>query len=206
MKATGHKLAVGSQSIIGYVTSRKVPLVVNDVSTDPNHRPHPLLPETQAEAGIPIRLGDRLLGALDVQSTERFAFSPEQVKVMQILADQLAVAIVNAELFQETQDHLAQHRLLHHVTSASASSTTLEEALVSAVQGLRATLDGDLVSIYLLDSEGQTLTMKAAAGKPLDVQDNTTLLVGEELVGTVASQRQPIRVDDFQDRLSIFVK
>ncbi len=199
LKASGHKLAVGSQSIIGYVTSRKVPLVVNDVKTDPNHRPHPLLPETQAEAGIPIRLGERLLGALDVQSKQRFAFSQEQIKVMQILADQLAVAIVNAELFQETQDHLAQHRLLHHVTSASASSTTLEEALVSAVQGLRATLDGDHVSIYLADSEGQTLTMNAAAGKPLDLQGMLPVKFGEGLVGWVAAHRQPVRIDDFQN-------
>ncbi len=199
MKATGHKLAVGSQSIIGYVTARKVPLVVNDVSNDPNHRPHPLLPETRAEAGIPIRLGERLLGALDVQSTTRYAFNQDQVKVMQILADQLAVAIINAELFQETQDHLAQHRLLHHVTSASASSTTLEEALISAVQGLRATLDGDLVSIYLVDSEGKSLSLNAAAGKPLEPEAPTPIQVGENLVGWVAAQRQPLRIDDFQN-------
>jgi GAF domain-containing protein len=116
---------------------------------------------------------------------------------MQILADQLAVAIINAELFQETQDHLAQHRLLHHVTSASASSTTLEEALVSTVQGLRATLDGDLVSIYLADNEGQTLKLYTAAGKPLDNQDEPAIEIGQGLIGSVAAQRQPIRIDDF---------
>lgn len=99
MKARGHKLAIGSRSIIGSVTASGQPLVVNDVSRSATHRKNPLLPNTRAELGIPLKLGDRIIGALDVQSTQVNAFHPDDVAVLQILADQIAVAIENARAY-----------------------------------------------------------------------------------------------------------
>ena len=128
MKRMGHKLAVGSKSIVGYVSARGESLVVNDTANDATYYANPLLPDTRAEAGLPIKLGDRILGVMDVQSTQAFAFGEEAMRTLSILADQLAVAIVNTELFAETQEHLSQHRLLHHITTSAASGTTLEEA------------------------------------------------------------------------------
>lgn len=100
MKARGHKLAVGSNSVIGYVTRVGEPLVINDTLQDPIHRPNPLLPETRAELGIPLKIGDRVTGALDVQSTRINAFSPADISVLQILTDQLAIAVENARAFE----------------------------------------------------------------------------------------------------------
>ena len=77
------------------------------------------------------------------------------------LADQLAIAVVNSELFAETQEHLAQHRLLHHITTTAASGTTLDEALQSAVNGLQVTLGGDRVSIMLADREKKMLASQS---------------------------------------------
>ncbi|KAA3643466.1 MAG: GAF domain-containing protein [Chloroflexi bacterium] len=185
----GHRLAVGSQSVIGYVTEHGEPLVVNDVVNDPIHRFNPLLPETAAELGIPMMIGERVLGALDVQSTEAFSFTSDDVEVLQILADQLAVAVVNAQLFADTQTHLAQHRLIHEVTTVAASSTRIEESLESATQGLRETL-GDQVAILLLDAEGETLQVAASSGYDQDVL-GMQIPVGEGTVGIVASERAP---------------
>jgi signal transduction histidine kinase/ActR/RegA family two-component response regulator len=95
-----HKLAVGSNSIIGYVTRMGEPLVVNDVSQFPIHKFNPLLPETKAELGIPLKIGDRITGALDVQSIKINAFSNDDVAVLQILADQLAIAVENARAYE----------------------------------------------------------------------------------------------------------
>lgn len=61
MKRRGYKLTVGSRSIIGYVTELGKPLVINDVAQDPIHRPNPLLPETRAELGIPLKIGSRVI-------------------------------------------------------------------------------------------------------------------------------------------------
>ncbi len=136
MKRAGHKLGVGSKSVVGYVAGRGEALVVNDTAKDATYYANPLLPETHAEAAIPLKVGERIVGVLDVQSIHAYAFTEDNLRTLQILADQLAIAVVNSELFAETQEHLSQHRLLHHITSTAASGTTLEEALDSAVSGL----------------------------------------------------------------------
>ncbi|HEX9384848.1 MAG TPA: GAF domain-containing protein, partial [Anaerolineales bacterium] len=164
LKRAGHKLGIGSKSVVGFVAGKGEPLIVNDTSRDATYQPHPLLPETRAEASLPLKVGDRIVGVLDVQSKQTYAFSEENLRTLQILADQLAIAVVNTELFAETQEHLAQHRLLHHITTTAASGTTLDEALQSAVNGLQVTLGGDRVSILLADREKKALEVRAAVG------------------------------------------
>ena len=155
MKRTGHKLAVGSKSVVGFVAGQGESLVINDTTQDATHLPNPLLPDTRAEAAIPLKIGERILGVLDVQSTNPYSFNPNDINTLQILADQLAIAVNNTELFAETQEHLSQHRLLHHITTSAASGTTLEESLASTVKGLQVTLGGDRVAILLADRRTQ---------------------------------------------------
>jgi sigma-B regulation protein RsbU (phosphoserine phosphatase) len=112
---------------------------------------------------------------------------------MQILADQLAVAVANTELFAETQEHLSQHRLLHHITTSAASGTTLEEALESAVNGLQVTLGGDRVMILLMDKEKLTLEVKASVGYAEDIS-TMKIEVGRGVTGWVAAHRRPLRL------------
>lgn len=195
MKRTGHKIGVGSKSIVGYVTGRGEALIVDDTAKDATYYPNPLLPDTRAEAAIPLRVGDKILGALDVQSTKPYSFSEENMRSLQILADQLAVAVANTELFAETQEHLSQHRLLHHITSTAASGTTLEEALEGAVKGLQVTLGGDRVIIFLADREKKFLEVRASIGYAEDIA-RTRVEMGQGIIGWVASHRRPLRVRD----------
>jgi GAF domain-containing protein len=196
MKRAGHKLAVGSKSIVGYVLKNKDSLVVNNTAKDPNYYANPLLPDTRAEATLPLMIGERVLGVMDVQSTRPYAFTEENIKILQILADQLAVAVVNSELFAEAQERLSQHRLLHHVTTAAASSTTIEEALNSAVQGLQVTLGGDQIAILLADREQKQLEVKASIGYPNEESAKLKVPFGVGITGWVAAHRQAQRVDD----------
>lgn len=195
MKRQGHKLTVGSKSIVGYVSSRGEPLVVNDTSRDATYYPNPLLPNTRAEAAIPLRVGERILGVLDVQSTEPYTFDEDILRTLRILADQLAVALLNAELFATTQEHLAQHRLLHHITSTAAAGSTLEEALQNAVQGLQVTLGGDRVSILLADKDKKFLEVKAFSGYSEEVR-GLRVPFGSGITGWAAQQRRPLRIGD----------
>ncbi|HEY9152304.1 MAG TPA: GAF domain-containing protein, partial [Anaerolineales bacterium] len=195
MKRAGHKLGVGSKSVVGYVAGRGEPLVVNDTAKDATYYANPLLPETHAEAAIPFKVGDRIVGVLDVQSIRAYAFTEDNLRTLQILADQLAIAVVNSELFAETQEHLSQHRLLHHITSAAASGTTLEEALDSAVSGLQVTLGGDRVSILMPDAEHKFLEVKASVGYSQDV-DQIRVPIGSGVTGWVAEHRRLLRVDN----------
>ena len=196
MKRAGHKLGVGSKSIVGYVSQQKEALIVKDVTKDPNYYANPLLPETRAEAGLPLKVGERILGVLDVQSQRPYAFTDENIKILQILSDQLAVAVVNSELFAEAQERLSQHRLLHHVTTAAASATTIEEALNSAVQGLQVIMGGDQISILMADKEQKMLEVKSSIGYPNEESARLKVPFGVGITGWVAAHRQPQRSGD----------
>jgi GAF domain-containing protein/HAMP domain-containing protein len=195
MKRIGHKLAVGSKSIVGYVAGRGEPLVVNDTAKDATYYANPLLPGTRAEAALPLKVGERIVGVMDVQSAHPYAFGGDSLRTLQILADQLGVAVVNSELFAETQEHLAQHRLLHHITTSAASGTTLEEALESAVTGIQVTLGGDRVAIMLADRDKKLLEVRAAAGYGEDIL-RLKIPIGSGVTGWTAVHRKPLRVDN----------
>jgi len=108
MLSRQHKLKLDTKSIVGYVTSRGEPRVALDVGTDAVYFDNPDLPETRSEMALPLRVGGRVIGALDVQSTEPNAFSTEDITTLVTLADQVAVAIENARLFSEAQEALKE--------------------------------------------------------------------------------------------------
>jgi len=113
MKNSGHRLPVGSHTVIGYVTGEGQPLVVNDVNLPGApipYQPNPLLPLTQSELGVPLRIGERVIGALDVQSTEANAFTPEDISVLQTLGDQIAVGVDNARSYELAQKAVEEIR------------------------------------------------------------------------------------------------
>lgn len=195
MKRSGYKIGIGSKSIVGFVSSRGEQLIVNDTTKDVTYYANPLFPDTRAEAAIPMKIGERILGVLDVQSSKPYAFSEDNLRSLQILVNQIAVAVVNAELFAETQEHLSQHRLLHHITTTVASGTTLDEALDSAVNGLQVTLGGDRVIILLANREKKILEVKASMGYAEDIT-KLQVPLGNGVIGWVAIHRRPLRIND----------
>lgn len=110
MLARAHRLRVGAVGIVGYVTRQGEPRIALDVGADAVYFDNPDLPETRSEAALPLRARGEIIGALDVQSVEPEAFSEEDVTVLQTLADQVAVAISNARLFQRAEESLEAQR------------------------------------------------------------------------------------------------
>ena len=104
----GHKLEVGGNSLVGFATSTGQPRVALDVGQDAVFFNNPDLPDTHSEITLPLRAGDQILGALDVQSTVTDAFTPEDVNTLSTLADQVAIAIQNARSNQKSREALAQ--------------------------------------------------------------------------------------------------
>lgn len=105
-----HQLPLDPNSIVGYVTSRGEPRIALDVGADAVYFNNPDLPDTRSEMALPLRVSGKVIGALDVQSTETNAFSNDDVEVLSTLADQIAIAIENARLFGEAQQALAESR------------------------------------------------------------------------------------------------
>ncbi len=120
MLQAGHRLAVGAQGIVGYVTSERRTRIALDVGEDAVHFENPYLPETHSEMALPLLIGERLLGALDVQSRETSAFVPADIEVLEGLADQVAIAIENARLFTEAQAAIAAEKRAYGEVSAEA--------------------------------------------------------------------------------------
>ncbi len=118
MLAVGHKLEVGGQSIVGHVIATDQPRIALDVGDDAVHFKNPFLPDTRSEMALPLRVGGRVIGALDVQSKETNAFAEDDITVLQMMADHLAVTIGNARLLGETQ------QTTHNLSSSASQILT----------------------------------------------------------------------------------
>ncbi len=101
--AAGHQLPLDQTSLNGMAALRKQPILVNDTSQSSNYRPHPLLPDTHAELVLPLIIGDKVLGVLDLQSNRTDILDEASLPAFQIVAGQLAIAINNARLFGERE-------------------------------------------------------------------------------------------------------
>lgn len=98
-----HTIQVDLNSIVGYSAKTHTPRIALDMSDDSVSFNNPDLPETRSELALPLKVGMRLMGVLDVQSTQPNAFSEEDIAILSTLGDQLAIAIDNTRLLTETR-------------------------------------------------------------------------------------------------------
>lgn len=108
MMENHHKLAVGGNSMVGACTSLNEARISLDVDTEKVWYPNPVLPETRSEMALPLAIGDRVIGAVTVQSVEAAAFSDEDISSLQAMANQLAIALDNARQRRELEETHAE--------------------------------------------------------------------------------------------------
>lgn len=107
MIASKHKLRVGEAGIVGRVAATGEPRISLDTGSDVEHFNNPLLPKTRSEMALPLKVENRMIGVLDVQSDQPQAFDENDAAIMQILADQLATAIERTRLLQQVEQNLS---------------------------------------------------------------------------------------------------
>lgn len=197
MKKIGHKLAVGSKSLVGQATKFGVPVVIDDVTKDRNYYPNPLLPDTRSEMVLPIKIGERIIGALDVQSTTKNAFSPEVVETLQILSDQLATATSNALLLTTTQKNLQKNSALNKVATSAAASPSIEEALKLTTAGLQYAFGDVNVAVFLLNAIG-VLEFRSAAGFAGQKLASLTIENDDFPLGQNFAKNTPLLISDIR--------
>lgn len=110
MLKRGHRLKVGESGIVGFVGKSGVPRIALDVGNDAVFFNNPDLPDTRSEMALPLKAREKVIGILDVQSEKPGAFTPEDTNILGILADQVAIAIENARLLDQTKQALAELR------------------------------------------------------------------------------------------------
>ena len=106
MIANNHRLRIGEVGIVGRVAYTEEPRITLDTGADAVYFNNPLLPKTRSEMALPLKVENRMIGVLDVQSEQSQAFNKDDITIMQILADQLATAIERTRLLQQVEKNL----------------------------------------------------------------------------------------------------
>ncbi len=113
MLASGHKLIVGGDSMIGWATANHQARIALDTGQEAVRFKNPWLPLTRSELALPIVSGEEAIGALSVQSIEPEAFDQDDITVLQGIADSISIALHNARLFTQLQESLNEIQNLH---------------------------------------------------------------------------------------------
>jgi len=113
MLARHHMLPVGRVGIVGNVTGSGHARIATDVGEDAVFFNNPDLPHTRSEMALPLKVGSEIIGALDIQSIESDAFHEDDIELFNTLADQVAIAIYNNQLYSETSRALNEAQTLH---------------------------------------------------------------------------------------------
>lgn len=147
-----YRQAVG-EGLIGWAAEQGQALLVNDVSQDPRYVVGFAgeVP-TRAELCVPLKLGDGVIGVLDVQETREGAFDETDLMAMETLADLLAVAIENARLFRELEEELAERVLAE---KGLRDTNVRLSSLIHAIPDI----------VYFKDVEGRYLVVNRAFGE-----------------------------------------
>jgi GAF domain-containing protein/HAMP domain-containing protein len=141
MLARQHKLQIGQVGIVGYVTSTGTPRIATDVGQDAVFFNNPDLPETRSEMALPLKAGGKTIGALDVQSTISNAFTDEDIELFSTLADEVAIAINNNQLFEETAKALTESERIHKQYLNQEWTRQSTEAKVNSIRYTQSTLE-----------------------------------------------------------------
>lgn len=110
LKQNRHRLEISGRSMVGGAIHEKSPRIAQVASQEKQRYENPLLPYTHSEIALPLIAGDRVLGALNVQSMKEADFGPQVIETMQNMASQVAIALENARLFQEAQQIINEMR------------------------------------------------------------------------------------------------
>lgn len=125
MVQRGYRVRVGEVGFVSHVAGTGEPRIVNDVKTDFTYIKHPLLPDTACAATLPLKVGNRIIGVLNVENNRTNTFDKDNTAVLQTLADQLAVAIENARLLEELRSSLKETRSLYQNYTAETWSRAM---------------------------------------------------------------------------------
>jgi ABC-type sugar transport system substrate-binding protein/GAF domain-containing protein len=199
MLEQGYKLEIGGTSMIGWCIANKQASIALDVGAEAVRSENPFLPETRSEMALPLISRGEAIGALTIQSTQKAAFSQEDIAALQTMADQLANAIANARLYEAVRTSEESERrfseqlsALHEVSNELSKAPTFDDLCRQAVELGRSRLDFDRLGIWFRDEDPQFMVgsfgidengqLRDERGKRLSItpgQANAAILTGQ---------------------------
>ncbi len=159
MLANAHRLRRG-EGMVGWSVEHESPRIALDVGEDAVHFVNPYLPATRSEAVLPLMVGGRLIGVLDVQSTEEMAFDEDDIRSLEFLAGQLASAIQNAAFLSDEVRMLESASPFYRLAGQIARTATTRDVYTVMLEMARQ-YSPHQAFIFFLDREARLAEMAA---------------------------------------------
>jgi phosphoserine phosphatase RsbU/P len=182
------------QGITGTAAATGHSVRVGDTLTDPRYIN--AIESVRSELAVPLMLRDRCVGVLDIQSKHPDYFTPEQQKILTLLASRLAIAVENARLFEKVRAQADTLLLLNEVSRETGSILDVEELLRLAAEQTKRVIDYQILSIMLYDEEQKVFRHRVDVKHGQQVQGKLRVAASEGIVGAAATLKEPVLVPD----------
>lgn len=189
---------VVGEGLIGEAAASGELIAAADVRADARYRFIEHLPETCSEVAIPLKLENRVLGVLDVQSDRLNAFHPNDLLVLRALADNVARAVEGARLYGDVRRRAEQLALVGDVSRSVASTLELDQMMVQAAQLIRDRFGFPYVSLYTVHPNRRLIEYEAGSGKRSPALKGYSIPLDEPrgMIPWVAREAQTILAND----------
>ncbi|MDD2922006.1 MAG: GAF domain-containing protein [Anaerolineales bacterium] len=193
LKARGYQLAPG-EGIVGYTAETGAAFFTNDVDDVVSFMRNPLLPDAKSELAVPVKIGEEILGLLDIHQTPPKYLSQRDLQLVSSVADQLAVALQKADLYESLQISLQQEKAIRNQLMQNERLTIMGRLLATVSHELNNPLQSIQNALFLLKEE----TNISPQGK----QDLEIVLAESErmasMIERLRATYRPIQAEDFQ--------
>lgn len=188
-----HKLR---QGLIGWSVATNKTILANDVTQDSRYILNPGSKEVRAELCVPITLGVKTIGVLDLQSLQLEAFDKYHVAALETLADQLAIAIENARLYDEINQRVQTLKSLNEIGQAITSTLDLQKTLTLITDHTTRLMEVAAASVVLRDDDRKEVWFAAASGEGAADVLGLRMGLGQGIAGWVTAKGEPVIVTD----------
>ncbi|KPL72283.1 hypothetical protein ADN00_15835 [Ornatilinea apprima] len=217
MLQNGHRLKIGEVGIVGFTVSRGEPRIASNVAQDSFHHKNPLLPNTQAEMALPLLSNQSVIGALDIQSNRANDFTQEEVKILQLITNQLSLAIEKASLVENLQQtvqslEMAQSQIVWNAWKQHLQQDTglyayrfknqkVENVLVHTPESEKSLREGKkVIQVHQTDS---TAPASTTVSIPIKIQNQVLGVLNVRVNREQVPQDLLTLLDSSVDRLSL---
>ena len=194
------------EGLIGWSAATRETILTNDVTHDPRYVAKGETKTVRSELCVPISLGVKIIGVLDLQSTRLEAFDKHHVSALEMLVDQLAIAIENARLYDEINQRVRELKSLNEIGQTINSTLNLQKTLTIITDHTTRLMNAAAASLALRDDDSDEVWFAAAFGEGSDAVIGLRLKLGQGLAGWVAQKGQPVIVPDVTRDVRFFAE
>lgn len=191
-----HMIIAMGQGFVGWVAEHREPVLTNDPQADPRFAPEIQNVTLRSIICYPLTLRGKFFGVVEAINKKDGVFEPADLDVFDLLSDQIALAISNAQLYRSVKKQALQRKTLFEVSRQIMMPLALDEVLHNILVALQKVLDFDAGGIYLIDHASGAIESISSIGYDKLLEPDLSLKIGQGVVGWVARTGEPELVPD----------